>query len=81
MANTTVTAESVEKLVIDNGCPETLVVPNDDFAKIYAVYRNINRDDKGAFVLALNTKIRPKTVSDDKIVDLGNTVASVFGVK
>ena len=75
-----ITTADVEKLVVDNGCPETLVVPNDDFAKVYAVYRNINRDDVGAFVLALNTKIRPATKSDDKTVDLGTAKTSVFAV-
>lgn len=77
-----ITAADVEKLVIDKGCPETLVVPNDDFAKIYAVYRNINRDDTGAFVLALNTKIRPAAKPDDpKTVDLSASKTSVFEVK
>ena len=73
-----ITTVDVEKLVVEHGCPETLVMPNDDFAKVYAVYRNINRDDVGAFVLALNTKIRPATKSEEKTIDLGASKTSVF---
>lgn len=74
------TAADVEKLVVTKGCPETIIVPPDDFLKIYQVYRNVNRDDNGAYVQALNTKIRLKTEKqgDNKLVDLGDSKISVF---
>lgn len=78
MAN--LTADDVENLVVAKGCPETLIVPEADFVEIYKVYRNMNRDDAGAFVLALNTKIRPSTQTAVKIVDLGKSKTSVFTV-
>lgn len=70
-----ITAVDVENLVVGNGCPETLVVSNDDFASIYGVYRNMNRDDDGAFILALNTKIRPTSKPVDKVVDISTKAA------
>lgn len=68
--------EEIEKLVSDNGCPETLFVSDDDFLEVYRLYRKINRDDAGPFVLVLETAVRSKTESP-KEVDLSDK--PIFG--
>lgn len=62
--------DDVEKLLIANHNPETLFVGKDDFQTIFAIYRAINRDEKGAFVLVMNTKIRCKVDPPAAEVDL-----------
>ena len=65
-----ITHVDVNNMVIDNGAPRELIVSNDDFKKIYKVFGSVNRDEKGAFVLAMNTQIRPKSAEIAESVDI-----------
>ena len=67
------TMEYVEKIVVANGSPENIIVSDDDFSSIQSVCRSTNRDETSVFVLVTNTKIRPKTTSLVKTVDVSDT--------
>lgn len=67
-----ITDTDIQNLVVKYGIPETIFVSIEDFKKIYAVYRSINRDEKGAYILVMNTKIRSKTAQDIPEVDLSD---------
>lgn len=55
----TITSAYIENMVITNGGPQTLIVNADDFLTIYGVYKNVDRDDDGMFIMVLKTKVRP----------------------
>jgi hypothetical protein len=65
-----VNAQDVEGLVLEKGCPESLIVSDADFRDIYQAYRQAQRDGEGVYIAVLNTKIRPSRKAKDSVVDL-----------
>lgn len=51
------TYHDIEQFVIDKGSPKVLILHPDDWQKVYGVYRATNRDERGVFVLVVNTRI------------------------
>lgn len=51
------TDADVQKIVVDVGNPERLIVDADDWQEIHSVYQRYNSDVEGVFIEVLGTRI------------------------
>lgn len=63
------TAQDVEKFVIEQGNPEVIILHPDDWQQIFETYRATNRDVQGVFVLVVNSRLY-SSVPQEKAIDL-----------
>lgn len=64
------THREIEQFVIDKGSPQVLTLHPDDWQKVYEVYRATNRDQRGVFVLVINTRIYSSVLPAAAEIDL-----------